>query len=60
MILPNQTVLLLLSFSILKTILSLLSFFCRDHRLVNWDCTLRTAISDIEVMPECSRASDLY
>ncbi|CAA6663652.1 unnamed protein product [Spirodela intermedia] len=21
----------------------------RDHRLVNWDCTLRTAISDIEV-----------
>ena len=23
--------------------------FCRAHRLVNWDCTLRTAISDIEV-----------
>ncbi|CAN1779830.1 Valine--tRNA ligase, mitochondrial 1 [Linum perenne] len=21
----------------------------RDHRLVNWDCTLRTAVSDIEV-----------
>ncbi|KAG6509608.1 hypothetical protein ZIOFF_027608 [Zingiber officinale] len=22
---------------------------CRNHRLVNWDCALRTAISDIEV-----------
>jgi valyl-tRNA synthetase len=22
---------------------------CRDYRLVNWDCTLLTAISDIEV-----------
>ena len=22
---------------------------CRDNRLVNWDCVLRTAISDIEV-----------
>ena len=24
-------------------------FLFRDYRLVNWDCTLRTAISDIEV-----------
>ncbi len=22
----------------------------RDYRLVNWDCTLRTAISDVEVV----------
>lgn len=22
---------------------------CRDIRLVNWDCVLRTAISDVEV-----------
>ena len=23
----------------------------RDNRLVNWDCTLKTAVSDIEVRP---------
>ena len=25
----------------------------RDNRLVNWDCTLHTAVSDIEVGPPC-------
>jgi valyl-tRNA synthetase len=26
----------------------------RDNRLVNWDCSLRTAVSDIEVLLPCS------
>jgi isoleucyl-tRNA synthetase len=25
----------------------------RDNRLVNWDCSLRTAVSDIEVLLLC-------
>ncbi|THU66600.1 hypothetical protein C4D60_Mb05t15870 [Musa balbisiana] len=29
--------------------IKLISIISRDNRLVNWDCTLRTAISDIEV-----------
>lgn len=33
----------------------------RDNRLVNWDCTLNTAVSDIEVLllplpPSCGSA----
>ena len=32
------------------------SSICRDIRLVNWDCTLRTAISDIEVCEACTFA----
>ena len=26
----------------------------RDNRLVNWDCSLRTAVSDIEVLLLCN------
>ena len=29
-------------------------FIYRDNRLVNWDCTLRTAVSDIEVLQKSS------
>ncbi|ONK68470.1 uncharacterized protein A4U43_C05F11970, partial [Asparagus officinalis] len=31
----------------------------RDHRLVNWDCTLRTAISDIEKLYRGAQKNDM-
>lgn len=34
--------------------IAFVSHCCRDVRLVNWDCVLRTAVSDIEVCDGCT------